>query len=267
MQNGLVPGFYSSKKRRTAGGGSRKPRLLPKTGASSQFPAASSGYPPGGGNGNRTVIYRSLNASSWIPERLEIPVKWSLVASIPVTTGVGTQVALKMNSVLDPGGAAASTSVYGYDQLNTIYARYRVVASAIRVQFYQTNAAGLSGQGCGTVVWPSPSNGSFVSDSMGALQQPYSKNQQIMIPYGSTGSGGVPTIKNYISVAKLAGVTQAEVARDDTYSALMNGDPTKLYYWVILAYADSGAETVTLRATIELVQYVHFWERNSLAST
>lgn len=187
--------------------------------------------------------------------------------SVPVSSGVGTQVALKFNSILDPGGAATSTSVYGFDQLTTIYARYRVVAAALRVQFYQTNAAGLSGQGCGTVVWPSPSNGSYVSDMMGAIQQPYAKSQQIMIPYGSTTSGGVPTIKHYISLAKLAGTTQREVFQDDTYSALMAGDPAKLYYWNILCYADSGAETVTVRATVEMIQYAALWERVSLTST
>lgn len=101
---------------------------------------------------------------------------------------------------------------------------------------------------------------------MGAIQQPYGKVLDLQTPY-SNQNGNASTIRNYISIAKLTGATPTEVAVDTGYQAAFNSNPSRVFYWNLMVGAQSGAESNTMLAEIEMVQYAVLHERLSLTST
>lgn len=170
-----------------------------------------------------------------------------------------------MNSIADPGGAVSSTAPYGYDQLAGLYHRGRVLASAIRIKALHPPGT-ITADTFRIVCWPSRDTTSYVSDLMGAVQQPYGKSMDITMPYANT-FGDASTIKNYISIAKLCGASPTEVAVDTGYQAVLNTNPSRVFYWNILVCTQSGTESLTVDCEIEMIQYAVLHERLQLAST
>lgn len=171
-----------------------------------------------------------------------------------------------MNSVTDPGGSVSATAPYGYDQLATLYNRYRVLASAIKVKALHPPSNAVTADTFRIVCWPSRDTTSFVSDLMGAVQQPYGKSLDITMPYYNT-FGDASTIKNYISLSKLSGASPTEVAVDTQFQAGFGANPARVYYWNILVCTQSGTESFTVDCEVEMIQYAVLNERLQLAST
>lgn len=265
-------GHFASK-RRKAGARRSKTGVLPPDGGKSQFQNPLSFYPSGGGRGNRTTMVRYKSAGSWVPDRLEIPLKWTAQATFTIATGVGSQVSIHANSLADPGGASFATAPYGYDQLVTLYSRYRIVGASINTQWtYDQNSASTASLNSTfrAIIWPSRTTTSFVSDDQGASQHPYAKTQQATFPQSSAGRyGGGMILNNYISTAKIFGDYGKAVLLDDTYASLIAASPSRQWYWNILAVAQNAGASLSasFACQITLIQYVHLFDRQSLSST
>lgn len=218
-------------------------------------------------------MVRYKSAGTWLPDRLEIPLKWTAQAVFSIATGVGAQVSLHANSLSDPGGATFSTSPYGYDVLLQMYTRYRVMGAAVQTQWTYDQNSGSTASLNSTfraIVWPSRTNTSYVSDDQGASQHPYAKTQQATFPQSSASMfGGGMILNNYISTAKIYGDYGQAVLTDDTYSALIASSPNKSWYWNILAAAQNATASlsVIMACQITLIQYVHLFDRANLSST
>lgn len=265
-------GRFASK-RRKAGARPKKTRILPPDGGKSQFQNPLSFYPSGGGRGNRATMVRYKSAGNWLPDRLEIPLKWTANAEFDIASGVGGHIALQGNSIADPGGAAFSTQPYGYDILVQAYGRYRVMASSINTQwtFAQDSSSTASlNSTFKALIWPSRSNTSFVSDVEGGSQQPYCKTQQATFPQSSASRyGGGMILNNYMSTAKIFGDYSNAVLLDDTYAALIAATPARTWYWNIQAISQNATASLSasFSAQITLIQYVHLYDRIPLNST
>jgi len=196
---------------------------------------------------------------------MRVPLKWTIDIASNITTGVGNQLSLFANSISDPGGSSASTQPFGYDQLATLYGRYRVFASAIEVetQVYSSGSVAQANLPYEVTVWPSRTTTSFVSDPMGAAQQPYGKN--IMAASGNSQTTE-KYIRSYMSTAKIFGVDQRAVASDDLYGAVITTDPTAQWYWnIMLGGFATGTNVILFR--VIMIQYVELYGRLSLSST
>lgn len=263
----------ASSKRRKAGSRSRKAGLLPTDGGKRQFQNPLSFYPSGGGRGNRATMVRYRSAGTWLPDRLEIPLKWTAQGIFTITTGVGGQLSIQANSIADPGGASFSTAPYGYDILVQAYSRYRVMASAIQTQWTYDQNSGSTASLNSTfraIVWPSRTSTSYASDDQGASQQPFAKTQQSTFPQSSASQyGGGMIINNYMATAKMFGDYSQAVKLDDTYAALIAASPSRTWYWNILACAQNATASlsVVMACQITLIQYVHLFDRVNLNST
>lgn len=218
-------------------------------------------------------MVRYKSAGTWLPDRLEIPLKWTAQAVFDIASGIGAQVSLNATSINDPGSASFATQPYGYDVLVQAYGRYRVMASAIQTQWTYDQGSSSTASLNSTarfILYPSRSNSSFVSDDQGASQQPYAKTQQATFPQSSAGMyGGGMMLNNYISTAKMFGDYNQAVKLDDTYAALIAASPAKTFYWNILAVAQSAGDvlSVSFGCQITLIQYVHLFDRIPLSST
>lgn len=260
-------------KRRRIGSGSRKTGLLPTDGGKRQFQNPLSFYPTGGGRGNRSTVVRYKSVGGFVPDRLEIPVKWTAQATFTIATGVGSQISIHANSLPDPGGASFATASYGYDQLATLYSRYRIMAASLQTQWtYDQNSASTASLNSTArfIIWPSRTTTSFVLDDQGASQHPYAKTQQATFPQSSAGMyGGGMMLNNYVSTAKIFGDYNQAVKLDDTYAALIAASPSKQWYWNILVAAQNASASLSasFACQITLIQYVHLFDRQSLSST
>lgn len=271
-----MPGFkrksYSrkggrfAKRRRYSGGASSLKGFLRPSGIRGLLPSPSSYKTPGAKNGNHSTTWNVRQAGSWIPDRMRIPLKWTVDLVMSITSGVGTQASFIANSVFDPGGSSASTHPYGWDVFSLMYSRYRVYASAIEVES-QVGPSGSVAQAnlpYQVIIWPGKVTTSFVSDPDGARQQPYGKD--IMV-----GNSNAQTtdkyLRNYMSTAKIFGVDQRAVQDDDLYGGtILSSNPGNAWYWNLMCGGfPTGTNSLLMRVT--MIQYAELYSRVSLAST
>lgn len=148
-----------------------------------------------------------------------------------------------------------------------MYGRYRVLAAAIEVSLI-TNSTDSSlttpAAMTNVTLWPSTTAVSYVSDEQGAAQHPYAKrfNLNSQIPVDNI-------IRSYMSSAKMYGDNILAPQVDDAYAALINANPTKIWYFNILVTPSNpvGATSSVPMVNISLIQYAELFNRNSLAST
>lgn len=256
-------------KRRKFGSSSKRPRLLPKDGGKRVFPNNAKFRPAAGGNGNTavSVVYRQ---PTWMPDRLEIPLKTTASLIFTIASGVGAQASVIANSLADPTGTSGSYQPYGYDQLATIYAHYRVMACTIRTDWTLSQGGASTGLNniFRIVVWPSLASTSFVSDPEGAKEAPYAKHALKEAGNSSTSMGALQ-VNNYMSTAKIFGERTETIRGSVNFGALMASDPTLPWYWNVLCVAqDPGAALSTAAGCqLSLVQYCELNRRIGLSST
>lgn len=255
-----------SKKRRSGGRSSNKGGLLRPGGNGNLLSHPYRKSPGGGSSGNRSTVFIQRQ-SNWLPDRLEVPLKWTFVLAYSITAGVGQEAAFIANSIADPGGSSAATNPYGYDQLSLLYAQYRVRASAIRATLQIDPASGSTSATNNSVffaVFPSRRTTTYTSDPMGAAQQPYGKYTQAQ---GNNVSYQPATIYNYLSTAKMLGLRQQQVLGDPNLAALINADPGTKWYWHVLVTQIGSSLSTTIEVSIEMIQYCELYDLNDLAST
>lgn len=259
-------GRVTTKRRRTQGASSAHGFLRP-TGIKSLIPNASSWRGAYRGSGNSPFVSTVRGQATLFPDRLRIPLKWTLSSAFTISSGVGSQLALIANSISDPGGSGAATQPYGYDVLIQMYNRYRVLAAAVEVTaFSNSGDSSLTTVASMTnlTLWPSMSSTSYVSDEQGAAQQPYCKRTSVstQLPVNNV-------LRSYMSTAKIYGDNVLAPQIDDAYAALINANPTKLWYYNIMATPSNpgGATSSNPMLNIVLIQYVEMFARQSLSST
>lgn len=259
-------GGKSAKKRRYSGGASSLKGFLRPSGNRSLLPNPNSWKTPGAKNGNFSTTWNVRQAGSWIPDRMRVPLKWTIDFVMSTVTGVGNQASFKANSILDPGGSSAATQPYGYDVFSLMYSRYRVFAAAIEVetQIYSSGSVAQANVPYQVMLWPGKVTTSFVSDPDGARQQPYGKDSIFASANAQTTD---KVMRNYMSTAKIFGVDTRAVQSDDLYAGtILSTDPGNLWYWnIMLGGLATGSNTILFRST--MIMYTELYSRNSLAST
>lgn len=261
-------GSFAAKRRKT-GARSRSSGFLPKDGGRRLVQTSYSYRPQAGGNGNRpaAVVYRQ---PTWLPDRLQIPLKWVISLTFPITSGVGSQVNIIANSIADPGGSSSATQPYGYDILVQTYAFYRVMASSIRTEWMldQTGTAGLPSTWRSTV-WPNLQGTSYVSDPAGAAEQPYAKIATAATGNTTGSQGFAPQLNSYMSTAKIYGERHTAIHSDVSWGAAIVSDPSLPWYWSVMCAAQNptAALSTNIGCTITLIQYTELSRRVGLAST
>lgn len=242
--------------------------FLRKTGIKSLLPPAKTWRGAYTGSGNSPSTWTLRGQGTLFPDRLRIPVKWTITYAASISSGVGSQLSIQANSLADPGGASASTQPYGYDVLVTAYARYRVLAAAIEIRpISNANDSGLTTPAAQTsfTLWPSLTSTGYASDPEGAHQQPFAKRflmNTAVVPAENC-------LRSYMSTAKMFGTNPLAPQVDDTYAALVAATPGRVWYYNILTEStnSSAATTSNPIIAITLIQYVEMYARQSLSST
>lgn len=153
-----------------------------------------------------------------------------------------TQV-MNLNSLYDPNSTGVGHQPYGFDQLATLYNRYRVIATSYVVNAYNgSNAIRYGVLPCNEL--PPINNLSELCENPRA-------QFRVQVPGGSTSM-----IKGKCYMPALMGRTKAQYMADDRFQAQTSAGPAELALLYITGQtlADASADiqlTITLEFTVE----------------
>ena len=158
-----------------------------------------------------TTVNRSLQP---FPNRYICKMKY---ATSVITGALSGQYIMNLNSLYDPDRSGVGRQPYGFDNLATLYNRYRVIATGWRIQ--QPN--GASGSPVMTVCLPNNDVSITYADFGTMTENP--RSRYIIQNPGAP----VVTLNGKVSLPKLVGRTPAQYMADDNYQAVVNADPSE----------------------------------------
>lgn len=190
-----------------------------------------------------TVVQKGITP---IAPRTIARLKYCSFISRTLSGGIGSSNLYRLNSIFDPDLTGTGTQPYGRDTYAAIYNRYRVFAVAYKVTFSHTgaNAANFS-------ILPANST-SLIIDPELAREMPRSRN-------GIGGAAGTSPVvlRGRVSLAALHGSTRQQYMADDRFQALQDSNPTED---LVLHIICQSPDNITVRASIEMVYYVEFFD-------
>lgn len=165
--------------------------------------------------------------------------------------GVIGQYTFRGNSCFDPDYTASGHQPQYYDQLATLYTRYRVYGSKITVSAINEQVASA----LQVTIVPSSEITTFTTSTY-PLEHPYAKPLKLL------GVGGLmpSRLKHSMTTSKILGLRPREIL-DQDYSALTSATPSSVWYWQVVAQ-DLSAENVMTSMQVIISYDVEFYDRN-----
>lgn len=228
-------------------------RLLPRVG---------SWNAPGGGQNPTLLVQRG--PSLW-PDRLRLPLRFSIDVTVTITAGAPQQISIEGNNIFDPSGGIGSSQPVGFTSLIQLYSRFIVFGSTCQAKLNMdnsgTNASAVNFiRGC---LWADTTTTTFTSDIAVASAFPTSKTFLTRSDW-AMGSEGCLTVRNYASTAKMFGIPKARVLMDDVFHGTSNANPTRIWYWNIIIGPNNSApvQNSVQHLTMDFVYYTELYAIN-----
>ncbi len=199
--------------------------------------------------GGYAVVIRGPSA---FPDRYRAKLKWVNHQGLTPGTATGTLV-FRMNSCFDPGFTSGSSQPQGFDELASLYNRYRVFASSITIHITNFTVD----MGMRFVLFPT--NESAVNGVSNVLSSPYAKFKHVGSPTGID----VGTMKHYMTVSKMRG--QRGVSTDMDWTGSTGGNPQRIVFWGLSFESSNRVDALDIALLIQMTFYVEFTDRVQLA--
>lgn len=170
----------------------------------------------------------------------------------------------RLNNPRDPDFTGVGGSPTGFNELTALYGRYQVLASSIRVWFYNTCISPLIvAVACRSSVDVAPAISPEVQQYL--MERPDHVKRRTLIPYNGIGMAHPSaTVTYYRTVKSIEGRSYAD---DVDFTGVDTGNPTRECYWdVYICSLDGAAVNVTANARIE-VTYVIKWTGKDVSTT
>lgn len=199
---------------------------------------------------NNNISTMVVRGTSVIPDRLFVKLKYSVVTTFN-TTGVNAFV-MRGNSLFDPELTGAGHQPRGFDQWSVLYSRYKVHKSSIQVMAVN-NDSDINY----VAVVPGIETVLNYANPQDITEHPYVKYR-----YLAPGANGPSQASLWNSQTTKS--IRGEKILDDDYSALINANPAKQWYWHVLCSAANEAIAPLCTCQINIVYYAEFYRRLSL---
>lgn len=196
------------------------------------------------GGQKTTNVNRSLQP---IPSRYICKMKYA----DSILTNASGQIIMNLNSLFDPDRTGIGHQPYGYDNLATLFNRYRVISCG-----WRTNVC-LNSTSPSIVLAAMPSNdGSILWTSMGEmLENPRAKYV--------TQNPGAPSVfltgRSYLPA--LMGRSKAQYMADDNYQALVTANPSEQGLLYLQVFDNTGTPIPSIRFNVVLEFTVEFFDQ------
>jgi hypothetical protein len=158
-------------------------------------------------------------------------------------TTVGSNQIYNLNSLYDPDRTGSGHQPYGFDQIASMYNRYRVLRTKYKMVFGASSMTYHVGVvlSNGLLSTPVVSQPTFES----SLELPFSKSSIVCV-------NGIPkTFKGIISLNELNGTTKQEYLGDDRFQGTGSASPTEILVINCVAYNPNGS-TNTYQTSTEI---------------
>lgn len=167
-------------------------------------------------------------------------------ASLPYFTYV-----FRGNSLFDPDFTGTGHQPLYYDQYSLLYARYRVLASSIKLDV-------INNSGNGTMYYVAePNTDTTGTTSVSVIyEQSRASAPKIVSIAARLGS----RMKRYASTRKVCGLTKSQLY-DDTFAALTSTNPGNVWYWNLLFESVDQSTEVIGYFIIKITYYCQFFDR------
>lgn len=187
-------------------------------------------------------------AMGFIAPRQICRLKYSENFNLSLASSATQQQVFNLNSLFDPNRTGVGHQPYGYDQLATLYNRYRVYKS------YWIITVPATDQPLYVVAVPVNGVHTFTNNT-DACEYPRGVHKAI-----AYNGGQVTYLKGRISLPKLGGVKKSQYWDDDRYAAAtFSADPTETLTLSVVI-TNPGTATTSIKFNVTLLMRCEVWD-------
>lgn len=203
---------------------------------------------------NAETIPPTIKQSIGFPDTMRTHLRYEDTITL---SGAAQQYTFRGNSLFDPDFTSTGHQPMYFDQFISIYEKYRVYGSSIKITVNNNVAAG--GSPCEAVLAPVSSIPTFTSSSM-AKEVARAKFTGL-VPAGGFRIG---RSSNAITTVTMLGLRGPQIY-DADYAAVFSANPVQLWYWALYFYPASTGGTLNVSFTVEIIFDCEFYDRQPLS--
>lgn len=191
----------------------------------------------------RTQFRRAI-----VPKTVSTILTYATKFNLTSVAGAIFQQIFRGNSIFDPDQTGAGHQPRGFDQLATLYGRYKVFRSKLEVMAVTSNN---DNGGCMEItIIPTIDNSTFTGEDPERLIEIPGAKMITLAP-------GVESMTEIsMTTAGIYGVPRSVVNTDDLYSAVITTNPVRQWYWGIAAQVSDGISTMDAHMYTKLTYHV-----------
>lgn len=187
-----------------------------------------------------------------VPDRLFCDLAYDFSNYALISASTTGSLLVGGNTLFDPDKTGTGHQPLYYDQLTSLYARYRVHSSTITVELLNATISSH-------LVFTPTTNGTYPATVNDALESTYTCSMPIS-------SSVFRNIKSrHISTKKIWGTKSID--QDDLYQALYTADPVRLWFWKIQAVVFDGVSSGSLRVNVRVVYHCELFDRQPVTQS
>jgi hypothetical protein len=208
--------------------------------------------------------YRSTNTSSYtnlesftrtfLDPRKKVTLRYVQTLQFSIEAGDATSHIWRLNSIFDPDltNGSGEHQPYGFDQLATFYARYRVMKTIVRAVFSPSSLT------YGIVVIPSNGNLANAITNQATFQNACESPRAKHWFQGASGVSRQITVA--IALNDLNGTSLQEYMTSDRTQALNNTNPTEVLELIIGLFNPDASNTIVINMDVEFRFLTEIWD-------
>lgn len=208
-------------------------------------------------------IFKNYVSNDPFPPRRNYKLTFSQTYLFPVGAGgvFGQENIYRLNSLFDPDETGVGHQPYGFDQVATLYKRYKVNGCLVEVTWNDPNQDGIA---VGMMMTPPSSVTTLAGLGFDAAnEKPFTTTRSI----NNSGSQKI-YMKTYIPISKACGITKAQFSNDlDSYTALVGTNPALSPRIRLACCSPAAGVGGNVQAQIKMTFYCSFWDRIVLAQS
>jgi len=238
----------NSSKGKSISGPRSKPQAKPRSKAMNSLSKVFSGY----------------TQQAPFPPFKNYKLKYTHTVTLSSTTAgvMGSQQVFRLNGMYDVDVTGGGHQPYGFDQLASIYKRYKVNAVAVKILISNPSSDGL--YVAGQIANPSNSS-EFINTLTADIVQ---ERQQAFVQRINNSGSQLITKKFYLPIYKGAGIHKIQFLADpDNYTASVSGNPGSEVKLLLACGSDHGDSGESVTVSVEFTFYALMYQRVQLSQS
>jgi len=195
-----------------------------------------------------------------MPSALRTVLRYSTNVTMTSTSGAIVSFLVSGNGPFNPD--SGSGQPIGFDQLMSLYLRYRCIASSIEVSLANVGATNPAANG-DIVIYPTV-DGAAEATLTAATSQSYAVRRSGNFAYNM--NGGRP-LESHMSTALLFGVPKQAILVDDALAGTASANPTQVWDWVISLESADATTTSVYYVEITVSYLCDFFKLSQIAQS